>query len=128
MRRPSGAREPLRREFVQGLERGFAVIRAFSRPGARLSITDVAEQVGLTRAVSRRYLFTLKELGYVAQIGQDFLLTPRVLDLGRAYSANQAVSSVAEPFMETVVARLHESCSISVLDGREIVYIGRVPA
>ena len=122
-------REPgRRREFVQGLERGFAVIQAFSRDSATLTITDVAGRARLTRAVARRYLLTLKELGYIAQVDRGFLLTPRVLDLGSAYLVNQAVAGVAQPFMEEAVEALHESCSASVLDGRDVVYIARVPA
>lgn len=123
------AREaPQRREFVQGLERGFAVIKAFSRQAPALAIVEVAEQTGLTRAVARRYLLTLKELGYVAQRGQRFSLTPAVLDLGFTYLSSMSVASTAQPFMERVVDTLRESCSVSVLDGRDIVYIARVPA
>jgi IclR family transcriptional regulator, pca regulon regulatory protein len=33
----------------------------------------------------------------------------------------------AEPAMEELVEKVHESCSVSVLDGTEIVYVLRVP-
>jgi IclR family pca regulon transcriptional regulator len=118
----------VRREFVQGLERGFSVIKAFSAETPSLTIVDVSEKSGLTRAVARRYLLTLKELGYVTQRAQRFLLTPRVLDLGFTYLATQGIAAVAQPHMEKVVDILHESCSVSVLDDRDIVYIARVPA
>lgn len=117
-----------RREFVQGLERGFAVIKAFSADAPTLTIVEVAERTALTRAVARRYLLTLKDLGYVDQKGLRFSLTPRVLDLGFTYLSTQQVAAVAQPHMERVVEVLHESCSVSVLDGRDIVYIARVPA
>src|SRR5215831_11993555 len=42
------------REFVQGLERGFAVVHAFGADARSLSITEVAQRTGLPRAVSRR--------------------------------------------------------------------------
>jgi IclR family pca regulon transcriptional regulator len=116
------------REFVQGLQRGFSVLKAFSADATHLTIADVAGLVGLTRAVARRYLFTLRELGYVAQDGQHFTLTPRVLDLGFAYLSTMSVATVAQPYMEQVVKSLRESCSISVLDARDVVYIGRVTA
>ena len=54
------------REFVQGIERGLAVIRAFSAEHPTLSIAQVAELTGFTRAVARRYLLTFKTLGYIA--------------------------------------------------------------
>ena len=34
----------------------------------------------------------------------------------------------AQPFMERLVEKLHESCSVSVLDGHDCVYVARVPA
>jgi IclR family pca regulon transcriptional regulator len=116
------------REFVQALERGFAVIKAFSGATRPLSMAEVAERTGLARAVARRYLLTLGELHCVQQHEGRFMLTPRVLDLGFAYLSTMSVASLAQPAMEEVAKQLGESCSLSVLDGREIVYIARVPA
>jgi len=116
------------REFVQGLERGFAVIRAFSPDAPNLTIAKVSERTGFTRAVARRYLFTLQALGYVIQSGDRFSLTPRLLDLGFTYLSTLDITSVVQPFMEQVTSTLHESCSVSVLDGHEIVYVARRPA
>jgi IclR family pca regulon transcriptional regulator len=113
------------REFVQGLERGFAVIRAFSSEAPTLTIAQVADRTGLTRAVARRYLLTLQTLGYVMQEANRFSLTPRMLDLGFTYLSTLDVASVAPPFMERVTEALHESCSVCVLDGDEIVYVAR---
>ncbi len=111
------------REFVQGLERGLAVIRSFSAQTPSLTIALVAERTGLTRAAARRYLKTLAALGYVVQDGDRFSLTPRLLDLGFTYLSTLDVTSVVHPFMETVTTTLHESCSVSVLDNHDIVYI-----
>lgn len=116
------------REFVQGLERGFAVIRAFSPETPSLTIAKVSERTGFTRAVARRYLLTLQALGYVMQRDDHFSLTPRLLDLGFTYLSTLDVTTIAPPFMEQVTAELHESCSLSVLDGCEIVYVVRRPA
>jgi len=121
----NGGRPP---EFVQGLERGFAVIRAFSPEARSLTIAQVAERTGFSRAVARRYLFTLRALGYIIQHGDRFGLTPRLLDLGFAYLSTLDLTSVVPPFMDRVTSTLHESCSVSVLDGHEIVYVVRRPA
>jgi IclR family pca regulon transcriptional regulator len=119
---------PAQREFVQGLQRGFAVIKAFAADAPAPTIADIAARTGLTRAVARRYLLTLEELGCVVRTGSSFTLTPRVLDLGFTYLSTIDVANVAQPFMEQLAQQLHESCSVSVLDGRECVYVARVPA
>jgi IclR family pca regulon transcriptional regulator len=116
------------RESVQGLRRGFAVIKAFSADARELTIADVAVRTGLPRAVARRYLFTLEELGCVVHTGTSFRLTPRLLDLGFTYLSTIPVATFAQPFLERVVAKLHESSSIGVLDGRDCVYVARIPA
>lgn len=116
------------REFVQGLQRGFAIIKAFSGETPALTIADVSARTQLTRAVARRYLLTLVELGCVVQNGSQFRLTPRVLDLGFTYLSTIDVANLSQPFMERVVEKLHESCSVSVLDGQDCVYVARVAA
>lgn len=114
-------------EYVQSLERGLAVLQVFSREHPRLTLAEVARLTGLTRATARRVLLTLEHLGFARSNGRGFELTPRVLDIGYAYLSSLDLASIAEPAMEALVERTHESCSAAVLDGAEIVYVARVP-
>lgn len=114
-------------DFVQSLERGLAVIRAFDGEHPTLTLSDVSRRTGLTRAAARRFLLTLVELGYVHHDGREFSLRPRVLDLGFAYLSAMALPEVAMPHMEALVATVEESSSMSVLDGDNVVYVARVP-
>ena len=113
--------------FVQSLERGLAVIRAFDATAPELTLSDVARATGLTRAAARRFLLTLADLGYVRTDGRLFALSPRVLELGYAYLSSLSLPEVAEPHLEQLVAEVHESSSVSVLDGEDVVYVARVP-
>src|SRR5262249_44409378 len=61
-----------RTDFVQSLDRGLAVIRCFSSEHPSLTLSEVAERTGLTRAAARRFLLTLQELGYVGSSGRQF--------------------------------------------------------
>jgi IclR family pca regulon transcriptional regulator len=113
--------------FVQSLERGLAVIRAFDAEHAELTLSDVARLTGLTRAAARRFLHTLVELGYMRTDGRLFALRPRILELGYAYLSSMGLPEVAQPHLETLVSQVHESSSVSVLDGTDVVYVARVP-
>lgn len=113
--------------YVQSLERGLSVITAFGPDSPQMTLSDVARAAALTRAAARRFLLTLVDLGYVRTDGKLFELTPRVLDLGYAYLSSISLPGVAEPHLEHLVAETHESSSMSVLDGRDIVYVARVP-
>src|SRR3954451_3441827 len=88
------------REYVQGLERGLAIVQAFGADHRRQTIAEVAQRTGLTRAVARRYLLTLQRLGYVVFHGGRFALTPRILDLGFTYLSTIDVTDLAQPVME----------------------------
>ncbi len=114
-------------DFVQSLERGLAVIRAFDRAHPELTLSEVAAATGVTRAAARRFLLTLAELGYVRSDGRFFSLTPRVLELGYAYLSSLSLPEVAEPHLEALVAEVNESSSVSVLDAGDVVYVARVP-
>lgn len=114
-------------DFVQSLERGLAVILCFGPDRPELTLAEVAKNTGLTRAAARRFLLTLVELGYVRNEGRFFSLRPRVLELGYAYLSGLSLAEVAQPQVEDFVASIHESSSISVLDGDDIVYVVRVP-
>ncbi|RZT12753.1 IclR family transcriptional regulator [Kribbella sp. VKM Ac-2569] len=113
--------------FLQGLERGLAVIRAFSTDAPSLTLSEVARAVGITPATARRILLTLEELGYVRSDNRRFSLTPRVLALGWAYLSSLDLGELAGPFMEELSAKTRESCSIATLDLPDIVYVARVP-
>ncbi|MCY1227327.1 Pca regulon regulatory protein [compost metagenome] len=113
---------------MQSFARGLSVIRAFNAQHPAQTLTEIAQASGLTRAGARRILLTLVGLGYVQADGRLFRLTPKILDLGFAYLTSMPFWNLAEPIMETLSQQVHESCSISVLDGTEIVYVLRVPA
>ncbi len=114
------------RDYVQSLSRGLTVLQAFNAERPAMTLADMARATGLTRATARRLLHTLVALGFVCTDGRTFELTPRVLDLGFAYVSSLQLPDIAQPFMEALSDRVHESVSASVLDGAQIVYVARV--
>jgi IclR family pca regulon transcriptional regulator len=116
-----------RRQSLQSLERGIAVIQVFSRERPALTLSEVARLCGITRATARRILLTLEDLGHVRSDGRLFSLTPRVLTLGWAYLSSLNLWETAQPLMEELTRRTNESCSAATLDLPDVVYVARVP-
>ncbi|MFV0374985.1 IclR family transcriptional regulator domain-containing protein [Microbacterium sp.] len=114
--------------FVKSTEKSLAVLLAFSASAPRLSVTEVAEATGITRAAARRFVLTLVDLGYLTTDGSTFELTPRVLDFGAGFLAGLDLPKVAHPHLEQLAHSLDESATLSVLDRDEAVYIARVAA
>lgn len=110
-----------RRDLVGGLEKGLLVIEAFDQDRSRLSISEVAQRAGLSRAAARRYLLTLTHLGYVQHDGKGYALTPRVLRLGQSYMHSARLPRVLQPELQRLAAAMQEATSAGVLDGADVV-------
>ncbi len=110
--------------FVEAFAKGLLVISSFTDQ-RKLTLTDVAQRTNLPRAGARRLLYTLVELGMVRQDGDDFSLTPRVLQLGFSYLSSLSLREVAQPVIEILSRKADEVVAISVLDGPDVVYVAR---
>ena len=119
--------ETVSRDHVGSLERGLAVMEILAAHPAGLTLTEMAEKAGLTRAGARRFLLTLAATGYATQDGRRFRLSPRLISVARTWLGGASLWALAEPSMREVSARLGESCSAAVLSGEEVVYVARVP-
>ena len=118
---------PVDRDNVGSLQRGLAVMEILAAHPGGLTLTEMAEKAGLTRAAARRFLLTLVAAGYASQDGRRFQLSPRLLSVARTWLQGASLWSFAERFMREVAAELDESCSAGVLSGEDVVYVARVP-
>jgi len=114
--------------FVLSLARGLKVLETFDGKTQGQSVTDVARATGFSRAAVRRLLITLQQLGYAESDGRVYRLQTKVLELGSSYLSSHSLPSIAQPILEQVAEVLHESSSLSVLDGDQIVYLARASA
>src|SRR6185369_2481193 len=113
-------------DFVTSLARGLAVMLALSDKKRRMSIAQVSLRTGIPRAAARRSLHTLSKLGFVAaDDARRFYLRPRVLSFSHAYLSTSPLAVLAQPILDRLGEKLHEACSLAILDGDEIVYIAR---
>jgi IclR family transcriptional regulator, pca regulon regulatory protein len=108
-----------------GLAKGLEVIRAFTRDSPSLTLSEIASRAKLPAATARRCLLTLTELGYVMQSGRDFLLRPKVLELGAAYLDSMNIEVLTKTYLEDLASQTGDSAALCVLDGTQIVYIAR---
>lgn len=115
-------------DYVQSLDKGLAVIKAFNSERRTMTLTEVATATGLSKPSARRFLLTLHALGYVSQTENRFRLSPRVLDLGGSYLTSGELPGIVNPYLADLNAELREACSVGVFDGDNVVYIARASA
>ena len=119
-------RPPKDPEYLSTLERGLRVLAAFDEDHAEMTLSQVATRTNLSPAVARRCLNTLVELGYVGQHGRQFLLRPSVLIFGSAFLSSMHIEQVALPPLQHMRDQTGDSASLSVLSGRDILYVAHV--
>jgi IclR family transcriptional regulator, pca regulon regulatory protein len=95
--------------FVTAFARGLSVIEAF----------------GPDRAVTRRLLLTLTELGFARMNGKQFELTPKILRLGYSYLASVGLDTKLKPYLDELSRSIGETVSVSILEGAEVIFVAR---
>jgi IclR family transcriptional regulator, pca regulon regulatory protein len=108
-----------------GLAKGIAVIRAFTRERAALTLSEIARSAAMPAATARRCLHTLEEQGYVMRSGRAFLLRAKVLELGAAYLESMNIERVTRTHLEELARTTADSAALCVLDRSEVIYVAR---
>jgi IclR family pca regulon transcriptional regulator len=112
-------------DFIEGMAKGMAVLESFDMQRQRLNATLAAERAGITRAAARRHLLTLAHLGYLETDGSYYWLAPKVLRFSGSYLATSRLPRSVQPTLNRLAAQTPCSFSVAVLDGSEVVIIGR---
>ncbi|MGB9033026.1 MAG: IclR family transcriptional regulator C-terminal domain-containing protein [Paeniglutamicibacter sp.] len=110
-----------RNEYVQAFERGLAVISAFD--GSPLTLSEVAERVGMSPAAARRYLSTLTELGYFDHHGGRFSAQAKLLELSNPFIAANDPTLQAQSVLEELTGRINETTTLTLLKGTEVLNV-----
>ncbi len=113
------------RYSVGSLVHGLNVIRAFDSEHREMTLTQVAERTGMSRAGARRYLLTLADLGYVYHDERLFRLSPKVMELGYTYLSSEPMTAIVQPYLEQLRDQTGETIGLAVLDEEYVVHIAR---
>jgi IclR family pca regulon transcriptional regulator len=114
-------------DFSASLERGLAILSAFSSGRPVLGIADLARTVGVTKSTAHRYVATLVNLGYVQQDPdtRKYFLGPKVADLGFAAIESMDLTRVAAPLLQALADETGFTVSMAVCESRDVVYVDR---
>ena len=117
-------REP---RYSQSLERGLAILGCFTPARPVLGIADIADDLGMSRSTTHRYVITLVALGYLEQgASRKYRLGLRVTDLGMSALNSTGLREHAHPYLEELRQRTSYTVSLGVLDGTDVLYVDRV--
>lgn len=115
-------------DVVRSFDRGLQALAALSRAATPMSLSAVGREIGTSRATARRLLLTLRDLGYVTEVEERFRLRPTVMELGGVYLSALRLPDVAHDHLAQLASSVGDTCSLTVLDGTDVVYVDRVKA
>lgn len=119
-----GAPDP---RFSQSLERGLSVLACFNSTQPVRGIADLADELGLSRSSTHRYVVTLTELGYLEQLDdRRYRLGLGVIDLGFSSLVSTGLGELARPHLAALRDRAALTVSLAVLDGQDVIYLERL--
>ncbi len=121
----AGAKTIAKADMIEGMAKGMAVLESFDPQRQRLNATLAAERAGITRAAARRHLLTLAHLGYLETDGSYFWLAAKVLRFSGSYLATARLPRAVQPTLNRLAAQSQQAFSVAVLDGDEVVIVGR---
>lgn len=115
------------RYFLQSLAKGLSVLQAMAEANQPMTLSHIARAASTSNATATRICYTLGQMGFIDRDEQRrFFITPRILSLGHAAVYSLGWRNVAQHYLERLSFELKETVNLSVLDGRELVYIARV--
>jgi IclR family transcriptional regulator, pca regulon regulatory protein len=116
--------------FVNSIEKGLAVLRAFTRQQPRLTLATVTRITGLDKSAAQRFLYTLHHLGYLRKDEEtkQYSLSAKLLEFGYAYMYSERLIERSQPFLVEAHEKTGETVNLAVLDGCDIILISRIPS
>lgn len=114
--------------FSQSLERGLAILSAFTPDRPALGISELARRLSLTRSTTHRYVATLAMLGYLQQDEptRKYRLGSRVLDLGFSMLGSLDLREIAAPHLRRLADVTGHTANLAIRDDTDVILIDRV--
>ncbi|MBC8161287.1 MAG: IclR family transcriptional regulator [Roseiflexaceae bacterium] len=112
---------------VPALGRGIALLRVLAQANVPMTLSELSEQIGVSRSTVYSLLATLHEHGMVDKdvLHKTYRLGIGTFELGNAYLGQVSLLPAFDEVAQLLVARCGETVKLAVLDGRDVIYLGK---
>ena len=126
--KPARASAPGRTDQVQSLARALAILNRLAAAEEGATLTEVAQQVGLSPSTAHRLLTTLEGERYVHFDAERRLWSVGVQAFvaGSGFLKTRSLAAAARPHMRALMEDGGETVNLAVEDGGEAVYLAQV--
>lgn len=116
-------------QTIAGIERALDALALFAdAESTSLGVTEIAQSLGLSKAVVHRILASFRAKGFVEldETTRRYSLGPKILFLGLTYLDRVDVVSVAREAMQRLCRLTGETATLSLRSGDSRVYVDQV--
>jgi IclR family pca regulon transcriptional regulator len=114
------------RNYLTSLDRGIHTLEVVGSSFRPLTLTEVANQMGMTKSSAQRFLNTLRSMGYLKRDeNKRYALSPKILSLGFNFLNSSTIAKIVKPHIDHLSSTFNKTLNLAVLDGFEIVYLYR---
>lgn len=113
---------------VQSLARALSILNALMESDAGLTLTDVAQRLGLAPSTAHRLLTTMQEMRFTRfDLERNvWLVGVQAFLVGNAFARSRDVISMSRGYMRRLMEESGETVNLAVEDQGEAVYLGQV--
>ncbi len=112
--------------YSQSVKRGLAILGCFTPERSVLGIAEIADELGMSRSTTHRYVITLVALGFLEQgANRKYRLGLRVTDLGMSALNSTGLREHSRRYLEKLRRQTSHTVNLAVLDGAEVLYVDR---
>ncbi|MCL7453476.1 MAG: IclR family transcriptional regulator [Anaerolineae bacterium] len=110
---------------VRAVERAMLILSSFDGEHGEWGVSEIAQATGLHKATAHRILMTLFNGGYLDRTagGDKFRLGLRLVELGLGALRGLDFRRVAFPYMQQLVERFQEICTLAIFDEGQMLYV-----
>lgn len=114
---------------VSTLTRALDILEALTRREPELTLTEIADRVGLPLSTTTRLTAVLEERGYLERVpGTDaYRIGVRAFEVGNLYIQATSLEAEAQPILRTLARICNQTANLAVLDRQHVVHIAVVP-
>lgn len=109
----------------QSVERAVRMLGFFSADEPELTLPQLTERLGTSRATTHRYTVALRQVGLLRYnaAGGTFALGPRIVELASTALSGLRIIRIAGPHMERLAAEVNETVVLSIWDGESPIVV-----
>jgi len=113
---------------IQSLARGLKILDLLSRAPEGITITELAEMLGVDKGSASRLVATLSRYGYAEkdEVSRRYHVGPQVVSLSRSVLARLPLREAAKPYLRQLMETTGECAHLAVLAQGKALYIDQV--